>query len=246
MGGTARKHDCVQWAWRVLGLDTNPSYDSIRAAYCRLAVATHPDRCTDPGAKEKFQLLHTAYETALENHSQHKCTKGRVKNAERSGFDWRSEVARVREAYSSMFKYRRRPEAAEAPSKKHSSTLSRAAPQQTKKFRRSKKKNAARAQMCGTNSAAAATGIASIPPVAQEERRLRVIEPRRRHYLSLSQKLVCRMVSREASRRRVIVHSAQKERRGILLCLNEERIRHAIKEWETVSWAKMKEQWAEL
>ncbi|RNF27017.1 chaperone DnaJ protein [Trypanosoma conorhini] len=252
MVGTVHKHDRVRWAWRVLGLDTNPSYDSIRAAYCRLAVTTHPDRCTDLGAKEKFQALHAAYETALENHAQTKNTGRSAKNGGRADFDWRAEVARVREAYSSMFKYQRRPEAAAAaaaatPWWKQKSTPPCAAPQQSHKRRHSNNKNAAKAPMRGANVAAAATGIASVSaPAEDEECRGRATEARRRRGLPLAQQLICRIVSREAARRSAIMRLAQNERRGIFLSRNEERIRHAIEKWETASWANMNEQWAEV
>ncbi|EKF33513.1 hypothetical protein MOQ_002622 [Trypanosoma cruzi marinkellei] len=245
---SVRKHDRVRWAWHVLGIDTNPSYDDIRAAYCRLAVTTHPDRCTDPSAKEKFQMLHAAYETALENNAEAKEKKRRTKSGEVSDFDWRAEVARVRAAYSSTFKYPRASDASKTPWRNVNLNPSCGGPQRTKKRRCVDQKTQVGAHTVEVRRATAARGRASGSSSAQEEeeRRLQAIRGRRRGCLPLLLKLTRRIVTREASRRNAIVRLEQKELRGIFLISVEERIRRAIESWADAFWVDMSEQWTEL
>ncbi|PWU95841.1 putative chaperone DNAJ protein [Trypanosoma cruzi] len=245
---SVHKHDRVRWAWHVLGIDTNPSYDDIRAAYCRLAVMTHPDRCTDPSAKEKFQMLHAAYETALKNNAEAKEKKRRTKSGEVSDFDWRAEVARVRAAYSSTFKCPRASDASRTPWQNANPNPSCSVPQRTNKRRCADQKPQSGAHMVEVKRATAARGGASGSSSAQEEeeRRLQAIRVRRRGYLSPSLNLMRRIVTREASRRHAIVRLEQKELRCIYLISLEERIRRAIEDWADAFWVDMSEQWTEL
>ncbi|CBH10596.1 chaperone protein DNAj, putative [Trypanosoma brucei gambiense DAL972] len=87
-------------AWRTLGLRANPTYEEIRAAYRRLAFATHPDRSNEPGTKERFQKLQAAYEAAVENCRRMAALGGYRLSGDAANFDWRAEVARVREAWA--------------------------------------------------------------------------------------------------------------------------------------------------
>lgn len=52
------KHNCYD----VLGIDRSADAADVRKAYRRLAVKYHPDKTKEPGSREKFQLITTAYE----------------------------------------------------------------------------------------------------------------------------------------------------------------------------------------
>jgi hypothetical protein len=52
-------------ALRVLGLDPGATTGEITGAYRRLARSTHPDRCTDPGAGDRFVEVGAAYRLAI-------------------------------------------------------------------------------------------------------------------------------------------------------------------------------------
>jgi DnaJ-class molecular chaperone len=48
--------------YQVLGVDRIATRDEIEKAYRRLAVRYHPDRNTEPGAKESFVEISEAHE----------------------------------------------------------------------------------------------------------------------------------------------------------------------------------------
>lgn len=48
-------------AYEVLKLNTECTYEQIRESYRKLANETHPDKCKEEGAKEKFQKVSQAY-----------------------------------------------------------------------------------------------------------------------------------------------------------------------------------------
>ena len=48
--------------YEVLGVSKDASDEEIKKAYRKLAMATHPDRCKDPDAKEKFAEISEAYD----------------------------------------------------------------------------------------------------------------------------------------------------------------------------------------
>lgn len=52
--------------YEVLGVDKKASADEIKKAYRKLAKKYHPDLNKDPGAKEKFQEINSAYEFLTE------------------------------------------------------------------------------------------------------------------------------------------------------------------------------------
>jgi hypothetical protein len=49
-------------AWAVLGLRRTCDARELTRAYRKKARECHPDRCSDPDAKERFQRLQSAYE----------------------------------------------------------------------------------------------------------------------------------------------------------------------------------------
>ncbi len=52
--------------YKVLGVDKNATQDDIKKAYRKLARKYHPDlNPNDPSAKEKFQQLNEANESAI-------------------------------------------------------------------------------------------------------------------------------------------------------------------------------------
>ena len=52
-------------ALALLGLTADASPADVAAAYRRRARETHPDRCDEPGAAQRFDALSTAYRRAL-------------------------------------------------------------------------------------------------------------------------------------------------------------------------------------
>nr|CCD13044.1 unnamed protein product [Trypanosoma congolense IL3000] len=112
----ARPSEKIVSAWRILGLHANPTYSEVRAAYRRLAVATHPDRSNEPGTKERFQKLHAAYEEAIENCKHMDISGDCGINGDIDGFDWRAAVARVRTEWRK--RYGMEPDAMERPGKR--------------------------------------------------------------------------------------------------------------------------------
>lgn len=53
-------------ALAVLGLPTGANRSQITHAYRRLARATHPDLCSDPGAGAQFAAVYAAYRQAID------------------------------------------------------------------------------------------------------------------------------------------------------------------------------------
>lgn len=53
--------------YKVLGLSPGASEKQVKSAYRRLALKYHPDRNTDPGAKQKFQEVTAAYRFITEH-----------------------------------------------------------------------------------------------------------------------------------------------------------------------------------
>eukprot|EP00636_Phaeomonas_parva_P012590 CAMPEP_0118862588 /NCGR_PEP_ID=MMETSP1163-20130328/7739_1 /TAXON_ID=124430 /ORGANISM="Phaeomonas parva, Strain CCMP2877" /LENGTH=178 /DNA_ID=CAMNT_0006796505 /DNA_START=110 /DNA_END=642 /DNA_ORIENTATION=- len=51
----------IEDAARILGVEPNDDLDTIKAAYRRLALRWHPDKCDKPEAKDKFQEISVAY-----------------------------------------------------------------------------------------------------------------------------------------------------------------------------------------
>jgi DnaJ-class molecular chaperone len=48
--------------YNILDIDITATKSEIKKAYHKLVIKYHPDKSTDPMAKEKFQEIHTAYE----------------------------------------------------------------------------------------------------------------------------------------------------------------------------------------
>ena len=61
--------------YRLLGVNTGADADQIKKAFREKAKMYHPDLNSDPGAKEEFIRVHTAYEIAMA-HLQGKHIKG--------------------------------------------------------------------------------------------------------------------------------------------------------------------------
>ncbi|KEG10146.1 chaperone DnaJ protein [Trypanosoma grayi] len=231
MSTGVRSRDRVRQAWKVLGLRAHPSYDEIRVAYYKLAVATHPDRSTEPNAKERFQVIHGAYEVALEDHQQAKVATKRNPHDESSNFDWRAEVARVRAACSSTFG---RPRTCDTSPQMQNwrmrSTRRRAgengAAHKTLGPNRLGKRGAAEVKRAAEEEAAAAF---------EEERRLQTIEKRRRRQPTVLQRQLFRIISSEQKHRRSIMLLERRALRTILLCFSEGRIRQALMQLEELT-----------
>lgn len=48
--------------WEVLGVSPESSPEEIKNAYKKLALKYHPDKCKDPDANDKFQMISNAYQ----------------------------------------------------------------------------------------------------------------------------------------------------------------------------------------
>ena len=48
-------------AYKILGLPQTASSAEIKKAYRKLSLKTHPDKCKEPGAQERFTTLNNAY-----------------------------------------------------------------------------------------------------------------------------------------------------------------------------------------
>ncbi|EME27325.1 DnaJ heat shock protein [Galdieria sulphuraria] len=55
--------------YRVLGVEPNADWDTVKRAYRKKALECHPDVCKDPNAKEKFVRILHAYQK-LSNHKE--------------------------------------------------------------------------------------------------------------------------------------------------------------------------------
>lgn len=62
---------------QVLGVGAGASDADLRQAKRKLALLTHPDKCSTPGASEAFQLVTKAAETLLEPSLRHRYDCGR-------------------------------------------------------------------------------------------------------------------------------------------------------------------------
>ncbi|ORC93543.1 chaperone DnaJ protein [Trypanosoma theileri] len=217
----------IRRAWGVLGLSAYPSYDDIRTAYCTLAVATHPDRCRDANAKERFQALHAAYEAALEHHAR---TAQQPPGGRRGPIDWRLFV--------DLPPSPRQPRTAAAVPHPTTSAAARKRGTKGRSFGASTTSatatTTAKAAGASTTSAAAAAAAAE-----QEERRQRAIEQRRRRQPSLAQKQQCRLLVAEAAHRRSIAKHERANLRLLMLIFSETRIRDAVMLLERLTREKM-------
>ncbi|KAH9577250.1 DnaJ domain [Trypanosoma melophagium] len=216
----------IRRAWGILGLSGYPSYDDIRTAYCTLAVATHPDRCPDANAKERFQTLHAAYEAALEHHARTAGPHGKNNGSggRRGPFDWRLWDDSPRTPTH-------RPAAAPT------TPTARAARRRFTKPRPATKTNNTTAAKTTGSNATNTTAAAE-----QEERRQRAIEQRRRRQPSLAQKQQCRILVSEAAHRRAIAKNERGDLRLIMMMFSEGRIRHAVEMLERLTRDKINTQ----
>ncbi len=84
--------------YEILGLDRNATYEAIRRAYRKLALALHPDRNNTPDAKERFKQINEAYKVLKDPSSRSdydRCIECREQGERRK--QWAQAEGRQRE-----------------------------------------------------------------------------------------------------------------------------------------------------
>lgn len=66
--------------YAILGIASDASGDTVRAAYRRKAGQLHPDRNTDPTATDKFRDVQEAYETLSDSDLRYVYDENRRRN----------------------------------------------------------------------------------------------------------------------------------------------------------------------
>jgi len=92
--------------YKILEIEIDASDEEIKSAYRRLAKKYHPDlNKTDPKAKEKFIILHEAYETLIDPIKRKIYTQAgyNPKNIDMSDIFWKYDSYTIREILKQVY-----------------------------------------------------------------------------------------------------------------------------------------------